>query len=402
MNTPASVPPPASVAASTGGPARPTLHVAISTSVNQRGKSGVAAYLFGLIDGLVSTCPDVRLTLFGLAADRPLFAPWLARGVAWAEVAETWRPAVRDILWHQFALPRRLRAIGADVVHIPSYRRILAFPPCPQVVTVHDCAAFHVRGKYDAARMAYGRHVVPRLAARARRLLTVSQATAADVEKFFHRPAAEIDVVWNGIDHRRFRPAEPAALAAFRIRQNLTRPYLVYLARLEHPAKNHLRLIEAFERLAASRPALPHDLVLAGADWHGAEQIHARVAASPLRARIRTTGFVTAEDLPLWYAGAELLAYPSLFEGFGLPPVEAMACGCPVVCSDRGSLGEVVGEAARLIEPEDPDAIAAGLAEVLDAPAAWRARGLARAKLFDWTRCAQATAALYRAAASHP
>lgn len=378
------------------------LHVAISTSVNQRGKSGVASYLFGLIDGLVSTCPDVRLTLFGLEADRPLFAPWLDRGAAWAGVSETWRPAVRDILWHQFALPRRLRAIGADVVHIPSYRRILAFPPCPQVVTVHDCAAFHVRGKYDAARMAYGRHVVPRLAARARRLLTVSQATARDVETFFHRPASAIDVVWNGIDHRRFRPAAPADLDAFRIRQNLTKPYIVYLARLEHPAKNHVRLVEAFERLAASRPDLPHDLVLAGADWHGAEHIHARVAASPLRHRIRATGFVSSTDLPLWYAGAELLAYPSLFEGFGLPPVEAMACACPVVCSDRGSLGEVVGDAARLIDPESPDSIAAGLAEVLASPDAWRTRGLARAALFDWNRCARATAGLYHAAALQP
>ncbi len=374
------------------------LHVALSTSVNQRGKSGVAAYLFGLIDGLVNTCPDVRLSLFGLAADKPLFAPWLDRA-SWVEVDEKWRPAVRDIFWHQFILPGRLREIGAEVVHIPSYRRILARPPCPQVVTVHDCAAFHVRGKYDAARMAYGRHVVPRLATRARRLVTVSRATADDVEKFFHRPAAEIDVVWNGIDHRRFRPADPAALAAFRIRQNITRPYLVYLARLEHPAKNHVRLIDAYEQLLAAQPHLPHQLVLAGADWHGAEVIHARVAASPLRDRIRTTGFVTKEDLPLWYAGAELLAYPSLFEGFGLPPVEAMACGCPVVCSDRGSLGEVVGDAARIVDPESPASITDGLREVLASPASWRQRGLSRASLFDWNRCAQATAAIYQAAA---
>ena len=374
------------------------LHVALSTSVNQRGQSGVAAYLFGLIDGLVNTCPEVRLTLFGLADDRPLFAPWLDHAT-WAEVAESWRPALRDIFWHQCVLPARLRKIGADVVHIPSYRRILAHPPCPQVVTVHDCAAFRVRGKYDAARMAYGRHVVPRLARHARRLATVSQATARDVETFFHRPAAAIDVVWNGIDHRRFQPIPAAALAEFRHRHQLVQPYLVYLARLEHPAKNHVRLIEAFEQLMAEQPDLPHELVLAGADWHGAQVVHARVAASPLRHRIRTPGFVTGADLPLWYAGAELLAYPSLFEGFGLPPVEAMACGCPVVCSDRGSLAEVVGDAARIVEPENPAAIATGLREVLTTPDPWRKRGLERARRFDWNRCAQATAGLYKAAA---
>jgi glycosyltransferase involved in cell wall biosynthesis len=375
------------------------LHVALSTSVCQRGKSGVAAYLFGLVEGLVSSCPDIRLSLFGLEEDRGLFAPWIERGAAWHGVSERWRSAVRDIVWHQVFLPRRLREIGADVVHIPSYRRILARPPCAQIVTVHDCAAFHVRGKYDAARMLYGRQVVPRLARQARRLVTVSQATARDVERFFHRPASSIDVVWNGIDHTRLRPPPAAELAAFRLRQGLDAPYFIYLARLEHPAKNHLRLIDAFEQLIASRPELPHQLVFAGADWHGAEQIHARIAASPLRQRIRATGFVSAPDLPLWYAGAALLAYPSLFEGFGLPPVEAMACGCPVVCSARGSLGEIVGDAARLVDPDSPADIAAGLSEVLAAPSAWRKRGLARASLFDWHRCARATADLYLAAA---
>jgi glycosyltransferase involved in cell wall biosynthesis len=160
-----------------------------------------------------------------------------------------------------------------------------------------------------------------------------------------------------------------------------------------------VRLIEAFEQLVAARPDLPHDLVLAGADWHGADDIHARVAASPVRARIRTTGFVAAGDLPLWYAGAALLAYPSLFEGFGLPPVEAMACGCPVVCSDRGSLGEVVGDAALIVDPEKPSDISAALAQMIASPEAWRQRGLARAREFDWTRCAQAIAAIYKEAA---
>ena len=227
----------------------------------------------------------------------------------------------------------------------------------------------------------------------------MSRATAVDVERFFHWPASDIDVIWNGIDHQRFHPVEAAALDAFRVRQNLTRPYIVYLARLEHPAKNHVRLIEAFEQLVAARPDLPHDLVLAGADWHGAEVIHARVAASPVRARIRTTGFITAADLPLWYAGAALLAYPSLFEGFGLPPVEAMACGCPVVSSARGSLGEVVGDAALLVDPENPSEISTAIAAMIAEPEAWRQRGLTRAKEFDWTRCARATAAIYKEAA---
>jgi glycosyltransferase involved in cell wall biosynthesis len=371
------------------------MKVALSTSVGQRGRSGVAAYLFGLIDGLVRSAPDLQLTLIGLEEDRGLFAPWLDR-CAWLPVAERWRPALRDVFWHQFLLPGVLRRGGFDLLHIPSYRRIVARAPCPQVVTIHDCAAFAVRGKYDAARMLYGRKVVPRLARRAQAVVTVSAATADDVARYLHLPRAGLHVVWNGIDHSRFRPQSAEALGAFRQRLGLARPYLLYVARLEHPAKNHLRLIEAYESLMREQPSLPHDLVLAGADWHGAEVIRSRVASSPLRERIRLPGFVAAADLPLWYGGATLMAYPSLFEGFGLPPVEAMACACPVVCSARGSLGEVVGDAARIVDPESPAEIVAGLREVLASPDAWVTRGLLRAGLFSWDAAASATAGIYR------
>lgn len=373
-------------------PDRP-LQVALSTSVGQRGRSGVATYLFGLIDGIVRTAPDIRLRLFGLANDKPLFRPWLDH-CDWEEVSEFWRPAARDIFWHQFILPRRLKQAGCDVVHIPSYRRVLAPGPIPQVLTIHDCASFQLRGKYDAARNFYTKRMVVPLARRARELIAVSGTTADDISHFYGVNRDDISVVWNGIDHTRFQPSAAAAEPASR------QPYFLYVARFEHPAKNHVRLIEAFELLLARQPNLTHQLVLAGADWHGAEKIHARIAASPVRARILTPGFVKTEALAGWYAGAEAMVFPSLFEGFGLPPVEAMACGCPVVCSARGSLGEVVGNAARLIDPEDATSIADGMLEMLQ-PAnreMWRDRGLRRAEQFDWREVGKNTAAVYRRA----
>ena len=370
------------------------LRVGLSTSVGQRGRSGVATYLFGLVDGLVRSAPDIRPVLFGLAGDRPLFAPWLDR-CDWEEVSEFWRPAVRDIFWHQTVLPGRLARARCALVHIPSYRRVLARNATPQVLTIHDCASFRVTGKYDAARLFYTRRVVVPLARRVRELITVSGATAADVVQFYGRRRETIDVVWNGIDHARFRPAAVAEAPA------LGWPYFLYVARLEHPAKNHVRLIEAFEQVVAQQPALPHRLVLAGADWHGAAAIHARIAASPVRERIVTPGFVKTEALAGWYAGAEAMLYPSLFEGFGLPPIEAMACGCPVACSGRGSLEEVVGDAARLVNPDDPRDIAASMCEMLhpETKERWRARGLRRAALFDWLEVGRQTAAIYRRAA---
>jgi glycosyltransferase involved in cell wall biosynthesis len=369
------------------------LRVGLSTTVCQRGRSGVATYLFGLIDGIVRTEPGIRLTLFGFAGDKPLFARWLDR-CDWAEIDECWRPAVRDIFWHQFLFPRRLREAGCDLVHIPSYRRVLARPGVPQVLTIHDCASFRLRGKYDLARTTYTRRMVVPLARRADQLLTVSGTTADDVAQFYGIPRGDITVVWNGIDHARFNPAAAAEAPA------LDWPYFLYVARLEHPAKNHVRLIEAFEQVLAARPDLPHRLVLAGADWHGADAIHARIAASPAKDRIVTPGFVATEALPGWYAGAEAMVFPSLFEGFGLPPVEAMACGCPVICSARGSLGEVAGGAARRIDPEDTTDMAVALMEMLrpGMRSVWRERGLRHAARFNWTEVGRTTAEAYRRA----
>lgn len=375
------------------------IRIALSTSVAQRGRSGVASYLFGLLDGLAAIDAPVKIALLGLADDRPHFERWLDR-CEWVEVGEVWRPALRNILWHQTALRGVLRRIRADGLHIPSYRRIVWGAPVPQVVTIHDCAAFAVSGKYDWARMAYGRHVVTRLARRATEVMTVSQATATDVTRYFRLAPERLQVVWNGIDHARFFPRSADEVERFRARRNLTAPYFLYLARLEHPAKNHVRLIAAFEDFCAREPQRAEVLLFGGADWHGAETIHARIAASPQRHRIRALGFVDQADLPLWYAGATAMVYPSLFEGFGLPPVEAMACACPVICSDRGSLGEVVGPAARIVDPENVSAITGALQELTDVSrrADWIRAGLARARLFDWTETARRVSEIYQRA----
>lgn len=377
------------------------IRVALSTSVAQRGRSGVATYLFGLLDGLAAIQAPVQVILLGLDEDRPLFARWLDR-CEWEPVAESWRPAVRNILWHQTRLRGTLRRVRADVLHVPSYRRIVWRPPVPQVITIHDCAAFAVQGKYDWARMAYGQHVVTRLARDAAAVMTVSAATATDVARYFGRPRERLHVIWNGLDHSVFYPRAAAEIQAFlasKARQ--TAPYFLYLARLEHPAKNHLRLIEAFEHFCAAHPDRDEHLLLGGADWHGAAVIHARIATSAWRSRIRVLGFVDAADLPWWYAGATAMVYPSLFEGFGLPPAEAMACDCPVICSSRGALGEVVGEAARIIDPENTADLVAALVELTAEPQRlmWRTRGRARAKIFDWRETARQVSDVYQAAA---
>ena len=204
---------------------------------------------------------------------------------------------------------------------------------------------------------------------------------------------------------REYLPGETdAARAAVCAPRGLTGPFFLYVARLEHPAKNHARLIEAFSRYKAATGS-PWKLVLAGSDWHGAETIHQLIAASPVARDIRALGFVPTEELPDWYRAADALVFPSLYEGFGLPPIEAMACGCPVLSSPRGALAETIGHAAGRLEPEDVAQMERQLARIAGEPE-WRAElrhaGLSRAAHFTWESAASSTFGVYaRAARRH-
>jgi glycosyltransferase involved in cell wall biosynthesis len=373
------------------------MRVGLSTTMIQRGKSGVAQYVFALVRALVAEGEACRLHLFVLEEDLALFD--FVRGqVALVTVPERVRPAVKNILWHQGTLVALARQFGLDVLHIPSYRRLLWRKPCALVATIHDLAPFHVSGKYDAARMFYGKVVVRHLARRQDAIIAISTNTARDVERFFGIPMARQTVVLNGIDHGRFSPGNPAeARLQAAARWELKTPFFLYVSRLEHPAKNHVRLLEAFNAFKAATGS-PWLMVLGGSDWHGAESIHAAAQASPFRADIRFLGFVADADLPTLYRAAEAFVYPSLFEGFGFPPVEAMACGCPVISSARGSLAEVVGQAAMLVDPENVADMAKAL-ELVASNAARRSElvsaGFENARRFDWRRNARTVLGVY-------
>lgn len=376
------------------------MRIGFSTSVIQRGKTGVAQYVFALLRAMRAHASGHEFHLFVLEEDRPLleFASDVMRIVP---VAEKHRPAVKNILWHQTALPGMARDLGLDVLHVPSYRRMLWRKPCALVSTIHDLAPFHVRGKYDWKRMIYGRVVVKRLAHRQDRIIAVSENTARDLGTFFGVQRRHVDLVWNGIDHERFRPGNAAeAKAEAAKRWGLERPFFLYVSRLEHPAKNHVRLIEAFSRFKAATGS-DWQLALGGSDWHGAEAIHAAAKASPHAGDIRFLGFVDDATLPVLYRATDVFVYPSLFEGFGFPPVEAMASGCPVISSTRGSLAEVVADAARTVDPERVEDIEGALRELAtDAAVRERLRvaGFRNARRFDWDLNAREVLEVYRKA----
>jgi glycosyltransferase involved in cell wall biosynthesis len=377
------------------------MKIGFSTSVIQRGKTGVAQYVFELLRAIERHGAAHEFHLFVLEEDLPLFE-FAGTAMRLVKVSESHRPPVRNILWHQSVLPRLARELGLDVLHVPSYRRMLWPRPCALVATVHDLAPFHVRGKYDWKRMLYGRLLVKRLARRQDEVIAVSEHTARDLDRFFGLSRERVTVIWNGIDHARFRPGDRArAKSEAASRWRLNRPFFLYISRLEHPAKNHVRLIEAFTRFKAETKS-DWLLALCGSDWHGAEFIHEAARRSPFAPDIRFPGFVEDSALPDLYRAAEVFVYPSLFEGFGLPPIEAMACGCPVISSTRGSLAEVIGEAACEIEPEDGENIGAALGMMAcseDQRHKWREAGFKNARRFDWQSNAARVLAVYARAA---
>lgn len=379
------------------------MRIGITTSVIQRGQTGIAQYLFALLRGFLPFAGEHHFILFVQKEDLPLFA-FAENKMQVVPVAEIFRPPVKNILWHQSALPQLARDLGLDVLHVPSYRRMLWPRPCPLVATIHDLAPFRVPKKYSASRMFYGRVVARRLAQRQDAIIAISENTAKDIRQFFRVAASRIQVIHNGLEHTRFFPgSREQAEAEMAERHQLHQPFFLYVARLEHPGKNHVRLISAFNQFKTATRS-NWQLVIGGSDWHGAEEIHAAARQSPFASDIRFLGFVADSDLPNLYRAAEVFVYPSLYEGFGMPPVEAMACGCPVICSTSGSLGEVIGDAAAIVAPQDVNSIANQLS-LLASDEKLRARlrqaGFARAKQFDWNRTARETLSLYERVAQN-
>ncbi|HEV2527444.1 MAG TPA: glycosyltransferase family 1 protein [Thermomicrobiales bacterium] len=315
-----------------------------------------------------------------------------------AGIADRWvgHPVGR-IAWEQTALPIRARRDGWDLLHSPVNVTSL-LRTVPAVVTVHDLAFMSAGATMPAARRRYLAAMTHRSVRTAARVIAVSESTRDELARWFDVLPDRVAVTPLAPEPH-FHPAGSDELADFRIRSGIDRPFILSVGTRE-PRKNGPALVRAWASIAAS---IPHDLVLVGpAGWLGGELDQALADLTDgLRERVRLTGFVDDADLPRWYAAAAAFAYPALYEGFGLPVIEAMACGVPVLTSTTSSLPEVAGDAALLVPPGEVDAIAAGLQRlVTDSALAGdlRSRGLVRAATFSWERTARQTVAAYRAA----
>jgi glycosyltransferase involved in cell wall biosynthesis len=265
--------------------------------------------------------------------------------------------------------PRYAQLIGdADAVHYPL---TVPVPPArrPSIVTLHDVQHRDLPQMFSRAERAYRSVAYDRASRRASRVIVISEFVRDRAVATLGLDPGRIRVVPQGLDHELLVPGTAER-----------EPFLLYPAR-GWPHKNHARLFDTFALLRRERPALR--LVLTGDEFPNVPD------------GVESRGRISRAELVSLMHRASALVFPSLYEGFGLPPLEAMACGCPVACSNAAALPEVVGDAARLFDPHDPAAIAAAVRDVLDNPAPWTERGLLRAEAFSWDATARATDAVY-------
>ncbi len=359
--------------------------------------SGVGNYVLELVRAFARMDEDAEFHLVvhgpGALRDAPLDARFRL-----LETSVSHESHPKGDLWAEWVLPRIAAARGVDVVHGPAFLVPTRPLRAASVVTIHDLVAYQYPDTIPWKYGVYMRWLIRRVARAASRIITDSSSVGNSVCDILGAPAERVDVVPLGVAGR-FRDPGSEAVAATARRLGLPRPYVLFVGNLE-PRKNLPGLLRAFRIVRARHPDPVH-LVVAGKLAWKSGPLRGELSAPDLEGFVHVTGYVDPADLPALYAGAEVFAFPSFWEGFGLPVLEAMACGTPVVAADVASIPEVCGGASLLVDPRSPESIADAILSVLRDPAR-RAdlvqRGRRRAAELPWERTAHATLASYRRA----
>lgn len=355
-----------------------------ASRANKKFKTGVEWYSYHLIEELKKID---RINHYFLYTNKPLSAPLNICPENFEERLLKW-PLPRLWTLGRLSLEMAFSRNKPDVLFVPAHTLPFA-KPRRAVVTIHDIGFEHCPRLYKWPDKIYHRQTIKWIKRLADKIITVSEFSKKDLIEKYDIDAQKIAVVYNGYDDGLFRPLE-----------NLTRlapfPYFLFIGRLE-AKKNVARLVEAFKIFKEKNSLAPEKLVLIGKPGFGFERVQDNIRRWNLGDEVKLLGWVEEPALPVWLSAATAFVFPSLFEGFGLPVIEAMACGCPVVCSNSTSLPEIAAGAAMYFNPESSEDIAEKL-QLIRADdrlrLELRAAGLARAKNFSWRKCAEETLAV--------
>jgi len=368
------------------------MKIGLDTFACDGGKSAVGMYLSQILKR-IKPSEEALFELFGWEYDR----------YAYSDVAPNFEflpkcsihGKTANSIWHvykysQFATQRKF-----DACFFPAAHRTLPFrSPCWTIGVVHDMAAYWGDRKTRVHLGAFLRMVLPNSLRRLDRIIAVSDFVKQELIERVHVKENRIEVVPNGIDHETFYPRQRNEESVVLIQPfSFKRPYVLCVSRIDHPVKNHVRLIKAFN-IFKEKTKYPHRLVLAGGDSKNANVVKEAAASSEWRSDIFFTGHFPPKSLPELYAGADFVVNPSMYEGFGMGVVEAMACGVPVLCARAASLPEAGEHAALYFDPLDVDDIADRMITVSTDSGIYnecRSLGIERAKAFSWDKCAQRT-----------
>jgi glycosyltransferase involved in cell wall biosynthesis len=369
------------------------LHIAIDAHSVGTGLAGNETYITNLIEALAALDTANRYTLY------------VTKPSALARFTGRWpHVSVRRTLPHTpfvripLTFPFELRRRPVDLLHVQFTAP--PFAPCPVVSTIHDLAFEHLPETFNRRSWMQLRLTVRRTARTAAHIITPSEFSRRDLIETYNVAPERVTVTLEAAAPH-FRPASAETVTAVKRRYGIAGDYVLAVGSIQ-PRKNLVRLVRAYSDLRRSRSQanLPRLVLVGKRAWLYGETLRA-VEQSGVAANVIFTGYVPERDLPALYTGALCFVYPSYFEGFGLPPLEAMSCGAPVIAGDRTSLPEVVGDAGMLVNPFDTDAIGAGLARLIDDEdlrATLRQRGLERAARFNWRDTARQTLQVYEQA----
>lgn len=339
--------------------------IGISGYVGNR-LTGIGRVLINILSELAKQYPEDKYVLFRNFDFKEYDNLTQYQNIEIVDVPYTKESGLKNILWHQWLFQKLLKKYKCDIAYIPNFT-LLLWKTIPTIVTIHDLIEYNVPDKFSKARMFYRKQVCdPLMAKKSNHILTVSKSSYKDIISYLGVKPSKLTLTLNATDRNVFKKYSKEKIIPAIKKYNLEyKKYLLFVGTIDFPGKNIKTIIEAFFNLRSKNELNGIKLVIIGKNGFNSKVIYDFVNASPFKDEVIFTGYLNDDDLPKYYAGATIMLYLSLFEGFGLPVLEAMSCATPVICSNTSCFPEIVEELDVKVSPTDVNAVEEKILKIL-------------------------------------